>query len=450
MDKVISIKKGLDIKIEGKAQAHLGSVDAPSTFAVKPVDFKAIRPKLLVAEGDEVKAGTPLAFNRKNDQVMITAPVSGEIVKIQRGPKRVLEAIVILADKTTDYEDFGAADPNDLDREAVVEKLCKSGAWTFLRRRPFDITPLPSETPKSIFISGFDSAPLSTSQSFALKGKQSLFQTGIDALAKLTDGKVHLGLSADQENASALTEAKNVEKHYFSGPHPAGNVGIQIHHVDPINRDEAVWYIKPQDVANIGYLFQEGKYHPERVVAVAGSEVQKRLHYKTILGANIAPFVKNNVSTDKKLRYISGNVLTGKKIDSDGFFCYFDDLLTVIPEGDQPEFLGWLLPSYPRPSMSKTFPWTFDNEAIFKVDTNTNGEERPFVISGQYEKVLPMDLYPVFLLKAILAEDFDKMEGLGIYEVAAEDFALCEFVCTSKMPVQEIIERGLDIMREEG
>lgn len=448
MPKTINLNRGYDIRLVGEAATFLGEEKNPATFALKPSEFNDFRPKLLVREGEEVKAGTILFYDKSNESAQFASPVSGEVVEIKRGPKRVIEEYKILADKNIEFLDLGAADPSSMDREEIIQKLIDGGCWPFIRQRPFDVIADRNDKPKAIHISCFNSAPLAPDMDFIVEGYEEYFQTGLDVLKQLTQGKVHLNIHATETRNKAFTEAEGVQINKFKGPHPAGNVGIQIHHLDPINKGEIVWVIRPQDLIIIGRLFLEGKYDTERKVAITGQSVLQRKYYKLRLGANIESLVKDNVE-DGNLRYISGDVLTGTKIYENGYLGYYDNQLTVIPEGDDPEFQGWLLPSYPRPTISQTFPWAFNPELKFKVNTNTHGERRSFVVTGEYERVLPMDIYPVFLLKAIMTQDFDKMEGLGIYEVAPEDMALCEFVCTSKTPVQSILREGLELMRKE-
>lgn len=448
--KVHNLKRGFDVKISGKAELHIaGELNSPS-HSVKPIDFLGMQPipKMMVEEGQEVKAGDPLFFDKNKPEVLFTAPVSGEVTQIRRGEKRSIVEVVILADKEVKFKDFGITNPNDLTREQVVSRMLESGLWTALRQRPFDIVPNHNDDPKGIFISGFDSAPLAVNYNFTLKGESVAFQAGIDALRKLTSGKVHLSLNAAKKPADTYLAAQNVEKHWFKGAHPAGTVGVQIHHISPVAKGESAWYINPQDVVILGRLFTEGRYNTKQLVAVAGPEVTKPQYYSTYKGANVGALVNNNVNNEH-VRYISGNVLTGTAVTATDHIGAYDRLVSVVEEGDFYEFLGWLLPSYARPSLSPTFPWGIYDKMEYDVNTNTHGEERAFVMTGQYEEVLPMDVYPQQLLKAIMARDFEKMEGLGIYEVGEEEFAICEFVCTSKQPVQAILRDGLDYMREQ-
>lgn len=449
MSDIIKLKRGLDIKLVGEAEKEVISVRS-RRVAIKPTDFVGLRyAKLLIQEGDEVQIGTPLCYDKYRENIRFASPVSGKVVGIKRGPKRVLEEIQIESDEKSNAIDFGAANPATLSAEEITKKMLDSGVWAGIRQRPYSTVANPESKPKAIFISAFKSAPLAADQNFIVEGKQKEFQTGLDALAKLVEGKVHLSMSTRLQTSEVFTNAQNVEKHYFNGPHPAGNVGIQIHHIDPINKGDVVWYADPQQVIAIGKLFLEGQYSPERIVALTGSEVLKTAYYKTVIGASIEDMVANNVA-DGELRYISGNVLTGTKIRKDGYLSFYDDQITVIPEGNTFEFMGWMLPGLNKFSVSKTFlsKWFKPNKA-HRLDTNLHGGERAYVMTGEYEKVIPMDIYPVQLIKAIMFEDIDLMENLGIYEVDEEDFALAEVTCTSKINVQSVVRKGLDLMRAE-
>ena len=448
MSEVIRIRRGLDIKLSGKAEKILNDSERPLLYAVKPSDFIGILPKLTVVPGDMVKIGSQLFFDKKHPEVKFTSPVSGKIVEILRGERRSILAVVVESDGKDDYIEFIKADPSGLPREKVIEVLLNSGMWPTIRQRPYSVIANPENLPKSIFISGFDTAPLAPDYNFIVKDYVSEFQKGIDVLKILTKGKVHLSLNGDNEIPPAYSNTSGIEIHKFSGPHPAGNVGIQIHHIDPINKGDIVWYIGPYDVIRIGKLFMNGRVDNTSFLAVTGSEVKKPQYLKIIRGTCISTLLKDNLKSGD-LRFISGNVLTGTKIEKNGFLGFYDNQLTVIPEGKYYDFLGWLLPGLGKYSVSRTFfSWLTPNKE-FKIDTNLKGGLRSYVITGQYEKVLPMDIYPVQLIKAILAEDVDKMEKLGIYEVAEEDFALCEFVCTSKIEVQSILRKGIDLMKKE-
>ncbi|MBT5530761.1 MAG: Na(+)-translocating NADH-quinone reductase subunit A [Cytophagia bacterium] len=449
MSKVINIKKGYNIQLIGQSEKDFGQKEIPQHFAIKPSCFHGVRPKLSINEGDTVKAGTPLFFDKDNDRVIFTSPVSGTVTEIVRGENRVILEVKITADGKNEFENFKQADPKDLSRDEIIENLLKSGVWPMIRQRPFARIANPSDKPKAIYISAFDSSPLAADNNFIVEGQSEVFQKGIDVLKKLTDGKIHLNTHVDQEISSVFAKAKDVELHQFKGPHPAGNVGIQIHHINPIDKGDVVWYCYPQDVLSIGRLFHEGKYNAERVINLCGSQAIEKKYYKTIIGASIENIVKDNVEGDNN-RFISGNVLTGTKISDTGYLGFYHSQLTVIPEGDYYEFIGWILPGFKKFSASKTIvsSWLSPKKK-HNLDTNMHGGERAFVVSGEYEKVMPIDIYPVHLLKAIMAEDIDKMENLGIYEVAPEDFALCEVICTSKINSQTIVQQGIDLMVKE-
>ncbi len=448
MPNIIKIRSGIDIKLTGKAEQVYASSDMSETFALKPTDFAGIRSKLCVKQGDEVKAGTPLFYSKDHESIKFCSPGSGEVVEILRGAKRKILEVRILADKEIQYEDFEAADPKSLDREAICEKMLISGCWPFIRQRPYNVVANPERTPKAIFISCFDTAPLAPKADFTVHRLDEEFQIGISALGGLTDGKIHLGVDSHINPDSVFMNCRGVDIHRFEGPHPAGNVGVHIHHIDPINKGDTVWTVHCQDVISIGRLFLEGRFRTDRNIAVVGSEVLKPRYYKTIIGNNIKSFVRGNV-TDGNLRYISGNVLTGTKIRSDGYLGFYSHQLTVIPEGDQERFFGWISPNLDSFSISRTlFSWMFPNKA-YRLNTGMNGEERAYVVTGEYERVFPFDIYPVQLIKSIMAKDIEAMEDLGIYEIVEEDFALCEVVCTSKIPVQKTIREGLDLMLKE-
>jgi Na+-transporting NADH:ubiquinone oxidoreductase subunit A len=448
MSATVKLKKGLNIMLQGASGKVLTEEFQSSLYGVKPVDFPGLIPKLCVKAGDEVKAGTPLFYDKIRTDVKFTSPVSGKVNLILRGSQRKLLEIVV--EKTgNEYEDFGKGDFSLLSRDLVKEKLLVSGVWPAIRQRPYNIIAHPVDVPKAIFISGFDTAPLAPDYNFIMENSSlSLFQSGLSILSKLTDGKINLVLNSKTSSSDILTKASGVEISWFSGPHPAGNSGVHIHHLNPINKGEIVWIINLQDVLTIGRLFTEGIYKPERIIALAGSEVVDPKYYKVLAGTSIAGIVRDNVNPGN-LRYISGNVLTGTKIESAGYLGYYDSMVSVIPEGDYYEFFGWAKPGLDKFSFSRTFASKLIPGKIFKLDTNMHGGHRAFVMTGQYEKVLPMDIYPMQLLKAILAEDIDMMENLGIYEVVEEDFALCEFICPSKMEIQSILRKGLDLMIKE-
>lgn len=446
MSKIVKLKKGFDLNLVGKAPLEFIQVAAATTFAIKPTDFPGIqRPKVLVNEGDTVKAGTPILLDKAMDQVIYASPVSGEVVEIKRGDKRKLLEIKILADATVTHEKSGALDLNQ-DRAALASKLAASGVWPNLIQRPFGIVANPADSPKAIFVSGFDTHPLAPEVPFLLQGEERYFQAGIDALAKLTSGKVHLNVDGSKAVPAIFSGVKNAQINQFSGPHPAGNVGTQIHHLDPINKGDIAWTIAPYGVVQFGKFVLEGIYDASKVIALAGSEMSQRGYVKTFTGANVSTFVGGKAQADS-LRIIAGNVLTGEKVDAQGYLGFYHNQVTVIPEGKYEEFLGWLKPSSSKLSFHKAIGmFSFLNRGEFKVDTNTHGEERPFVVSGVFEKVMPMDILPTYLFKAIVTEDFDEMEELGLYEVIEEDVALCEFVDPSKNELQELVRHGIELL----
>lgn len=446
MPKTIKITKGLDIKLKGAASKTLSEVK-PVTFAIKPTDFIGVFPRLLIKEGDDVQSGTPLFHDKYREDIVFTAPHAGKILEIKRGDKRALLEIRIEANYLNPQINFGTASPEALSRGEITEKLLQSGLWTLIRQRPYNIIANPLTIPKAIVISAFDTAPLAPDYDFIIKGRGADFQAGLNALKGLTEGKVHLNVGPNTA-APEFLNAKNVEITTFKGPHPASNPGIQIHHIDPINKGEVVWVVGVQDVATIGHLFNNGVISSEVIVALAGSEVLRPQYFRTIRGGCIKKMVESNITHDD-LRYISGNVLTGTQVRPDGYLNNYDSLVSVIPEGNYHEFLGWALPGMGKFSKSRSYPTFLTPKKEYVLDTNLHGGERAYVMTGQYEEVLPMDILPLQLIKSIIFEDIDLMENLGIYEVEPEDFALVEFIDTSKTNIQDIIRKGLEIMRKE-
>lgn len=451
MSQTIKLKKGFDINLAGKAENKTIEVTQPDTFALKPTDFSGLnRPKLVVREGDNVKAGSPVFFERNVEDILYTSPVSGEIVEIKRGEKRKVLEVKILADKQVEFEKFktySASDLNSLSKEDVLDQLKKSGGWTNIIQRPYGCVANPEDSPKSIFISTFDTSPLAPDYSYVLQGQEQNFQAGIEILKKFTSGTIHLNVDGKAEVSQLFSNTKNVQLNKISGPHPAGNVGVQIHHIDPIAKGDIVWTVNPIGVAMIGKLFLEGIYDTSRLVALTGSQMKERGYAKMFAGACLNKLAVEGSDN----RFISGNVLTGEGVGQDGYLGNYHHQITVIPEGKYEEFLGWILPSTKKLSFHKAFGMlTFLNgkNKEFEVDTNTHGEERNFVISGAFEEVMPMDILPTYLFKAIMAEDYDDMEALGIYEVIEEDVALCEFIDISKNPLQEVLREGIELIKE--
>lgn len=497
MSRNIKIKKGVDIKLKGVAQRVVAGKLNTNTYAIKPTDFHGLTPKLTVKVGDEVKAGSTLFYDKYNEGIKFTSPVSGEVVEIVRGERRKVLEVKILADSEISYEDFGAGDPNGMSGEEVLSKMLNAGVWPLVKQRPYDVIADPKVKPNAIFITAMNTAPLEPDFDFILAGEEEAFQAGLDALHKLTSGQVYLNLprkkrvhfdseeeisfidktgnprtvsynfaekmpdwqpakqallaeTAKRELPSSLfTEAKNVNKNYFEGPHPTGNVGVQIHHISPINKGDRFWTLNAQGVVLIGRLFLTGKFDARKLIALAGPKVKSPQYYEAIVGAQVTA-LDEQVDNEKPVRWISGNVLTGTQISKDGYLGFYDNLISVLEEGYEPDLFGWAVPFQPEKfSISRTlFSW-LDPDKEYSLNTNMNGEPRAFVVTGEYEKVFPMNIFPVQLTKACITEDIEMLEGLGIYEVAPEDFALCEFACTSKTPVQSIIREGLDLVKKE-
>ncbi|WP_372765858.1 Na(+)-translocating NADH-quinone reductase subunit A [Lutibacter sp.] len=447
MSKDIHIKKGLDIKLKGEAQKVTEKAITSDVYTLKPEDFHSIIPKLSVKIGAILKAGEAVFYNKANEEMKFPSPVSGEVVDIIRGEKRKILAIKIKADLEQQFVDFGVKDAKAMEAEEIKSHLLASGCWPFIKQRPYDVIANTANTPKAIFVSAYASAPLAADYDYVLAGKEKELQAAITALSKLTTGEVHVSVGKNAN--SPLAGLNNINLHKVSGPHPSGNVGTQIAKIDPINKGETVWTINPQDLVIIGELLLTGKFNAERTIALAGSSVETPKYYKTKIGATITSLVDKKLKGNNN-RIISGNVLTGKAKNIKENLGYYDNLITVIPEGNDYELFGWSLPVFNKISTSRalTFSWLFPNKK-FDLNTNTNGEHRAFVVTGAYEEVFPLDIYPMQILKSCLYQDLDEMEQLGMYEVAPEDFALTEFVCVSKQPHQEIIRKGLDLMLKE-
>lgn len=452
MGKFIKLKKGFTINLAGKAAPKVVEPEQPETFVIKPADFHGIYlPKVVVKEGDSVKAGTPLFHDKKHENILFTSPVSGEIVEVKRGEKRKLLEIKILADKKVEFESFpkfSVSDIANLPVQEIKNQILKSGIWPSFVQRPYGVVADPTATPKAIHISAFDTHPLAPDYNILFKGQDHAFQVGVDVLKKLTSGTVHVNTHATSELSTVFSQVKGAEVNKFSGQHPVGCVGVQIHHIDPINKGDIVWTITPLGVIQIGKLFTQGIYDASKLVAVTGSEVKNPQYYKTYTGASVKKFLDNNLNNDH-VRVISGNPLTGTSVGKDGHIGFFDQQVSVLPEGDYYEFVGWITPGARKLSFHRSiglFSFLSPNKERV-VDTNTHGEPRAFVQSGVFEQVTPMDILPTHLLKSILAEDIDEMEALGIYEVIEEDLALCEFVDVSKHKVQEILREGLDLVQ---
>ena len=442
----IKIKKGLQIPLLGVSEETLRGKITSEFVRICPEDFQGITPKLAVKVGDTVKAGTALFYEKNHADMLFASPVSGVITEIERGAKRRILNIVIKADSSNQYEDFGPKKIASLSSEEVKRSILDAGIWFLIRQRPYDVVANPGKQPRDIFVTGFDSAPLAPSYDFLLNGQEAELQAGLDALAKLTTGKVYLSISTKTKH-KGLRDANNVVITEFDGPHPAGNVGVQINRLKPVNRGETVWTLNALDVVIIGRLFNKGIVDLTRTIALTGSEVKQSGYYQMMIGTALKPLFSNNVTDGISLRYISGNPLTGRKIDENGVLRAYDAQVTVIPEGDDvDEAFGWASLSPNRYSAGGTYARV---KKAYRIDARLKGGPRAIIVSNEYDKVFPMDIYPEQLLKAIIAFNIDKMEALGIYEVAPEDFALCEFVDTSKLQLQHIVRTGLEMLRKE-
>lgn len=444
----IKIKKGLNLSVAGEADKRF--IEAPSAefYAVKPTDFHGLTPKLLVKQGAKVLVGQGLFYDKSNPEIVFASSVSGEVFDIIRGERRKILEVIIKSDGKNECKTFDKVDVAKQGTEQVKKSLLEAGLWPFIKQRPYDVIANPLKTPKSIFVSTFNSNPLAPASEMIVSGNEEAVQSGLNALTKLTTGKVNLGLKSGADN-KAFMNLKNVELYTFEGKHPVGNVGVQISNVDPVEKGEVVWTVQLQDVIAIGNLFLKGVYDSQRVVALTGSEVIKTGYYRVRLGTSIKPLVESNVVKGTELRYISGNILTGTKIDENGFLGSYDNQISVIPEGKHFRFMGWAWPGFTRPTVHNVYFSKLLKNKVWKMDTNENGDKRAIVMSGEYDRFVPMDILPEFLIKAIITEDIDRMEQLGIYEIAPEDFALAEYACTSKLHLQEIVRKGLDLMMKE-
>ncbi len=452
-NRVINLRQGFDVNLLGEPSPEIED-KVVTTVAMQPPNFIGMSPlpKLAVNVGDSVAAGDELFYDKKAGRVKYVAPASGEVIDIRRGEKRAILEVVILLDKEQRFRKHDVVPTLEGDRQEIVDFMLEAGVWPMLRQRPYNVVADPDEKPKSIFVSTFDTAPQAPNLALIAEGHSVAFQRGLDVLSKLTPGRVHLGLDGNTTPPTVFANAFGVEKHYFRGKHPAGNVGIHIHHVDPVDATQVVWTTGVQDVIAIGELFLHGAFYGQRVIALAGDEFKRPRHLRTYMCASIADLVKGEIAyPDKEVRFISGDVLSGVQKPKDGYLNFYDDQLTSIEEGNYFELFGWLLPVDPRPSRSGTFPnKLFGKDYKYKATTNSHGEKRAFVVTGEYEAVLPMDILPQHLMKAIMANDFERMEGLGLYELVEEDIAICEFACTSKQPLQRILRQGLDTMRAQG
>ena len=446
MANVIKIKKGLDINLKGKASEVLLNGGKSETYAIVPDFYSGVLPKVVAKVGDKVKAGSVLMIDKNRPEIKFVSPVSGEVTAVNRGAKRKVLSIVVTPDAQIEYEEFGKKNVASLKGDEVKEAMLNAGMWPFVMQRPYDIVATPGETPRDIFVSAFYSAPLAPDFNYLVKGQEADFQTGLDALAKLTNGKVYVGI----RKGSAVQQVKGVELVEVEGPHPAANASVLINHTKPINKGETVWTVDPANVIIIGRLFNKGIADFSRKVVITGSETKEQGYVQAISGCTIKSLIGGRVATDAHIRIISGNVLTGTKVTMEDYLGAYDNQITVIPEGDEThEFLGFAMPRTDQYSMSHSyFSWLMGKKE-YVLDARIKGGKRAMIMSNEYDKVFPLDIYPEYLLKAIIAFDIDKMENLGIYEVAPEDFALCEFVDTSKIELQKIVRDGLTLLYKE-
>lgn len=448
MANVIKLRKGLDINLKGKAAKQKFSVKAAAQYALVPDDFVGMTPKVVVREGDKVKAGDALFVNKKQTDVKFASPVSGVVQAVVRGDRRKVLRVVVEADKDQQYVDFGQKQVASLDGDAVVKALLEAGLFGYINQLPYAVSTTPDQKPRAVFVSALRDMPLAGDFEYELQGNEEDFQTGLTALSKVAP--VYLGIGAKQ-TSKALTEAKDVDVNVFDGPCPAGNVGVQVNNIAPVNKGEVVWTVDPTAVIFFGRLFRTGKVDLRRLVAVAGSEITKPEYAEVLVGQPIADLLEGRLAAKNHVRIINGNPLTGRKATMDDFVGGHTSEITVIPEGDNvDEMLGWILPRTNDFSVSRSyFSWLFGKNKEYALDARVKGGERHMIMSGEYDKVLPMDIYAEYLIKAIIAGDIDRMEQLGIYEVAPEDFAVAEFVDSSKLELQHIVRQGLDMLRKE-
>ena len=447
MANVIKLRKGLDINLRGRADKGTVEPVKNADCALVPESFGGVVPKVVVREGDSVRAGDALFVDKKHPEVKFASPVSGTVEAIVRGDRRKVLCVKVKADEVQQYVAFGPKDVAPLDGEAVKQALLEAGLFGYIQQLPYAVATTPDTTPKAIFVSAFRDMPLASDFEVELKGNEKDFQTGLTALSKIQ--KTYLGVGVRQ-TASALVDAKDVEINVFDGKCPAGNVGVQVNHVSPVNKGEVVWTVDPAAVIFIGRLFNTGKVDLRRVIAVAGSEVKTPSYVETLVGTSLGAVLEGRLKATEHVRIINGNPLTGRKSTLEDYIGAHTSEVTAIPEGDDNnELLGWILPRVNQYSTSRSyFSWLLGKKE-YDLDARVKGGERHMIMSGEYDKVLPMDIYGEYLIKAIIAEDIDKMEQLGIYEVSPEDFAVAEFVDSSKLELQKIVRNGLDMLRKE-
>lgn len=449
MANVFKLRKGLDINLKGKAAEEKVGLGASEEYALVPDDFTGMVPKVVVREGDVVRAGDALFVDKRYPEIGFASPVSGSVSAIVRGDRRKVLHVKVKADAQQRYADFGKKkEVGSMSGEDVKNALLEAGLFGYIDQLPYAVSTNPQTAPKAIFVSALRDKPLAGDFEFELKGNEHDFQTGLTALSKIA--KTYLGIGARQR-AEALTSARNVEINIFDGPCPAGNVGVQINHLSPVNKGEVVWTVEPTAVIFFGRLLNEGRVDLRRTVAVGGSKIVEPIYVETLVGTPLSAILKDRLYAEKHVRIINGNPLTGKRDTLNGFLGAHTSEITALPEGDDAdEFLGWILPRTNQFSMSRSyFSWLQKKTKKYDLDARIKGGERHMIMSGEYDSVLPMDIYGEFLIKAIIAQDIDKMEQLGIYEVAPEDFALAEFVDSSKLELQRIVREGLNMLRKE-
>ena len=453
MAEVIKLRKGLTINLQGKAAETRLSLKSNGKYALVPDDFEGVTPKVVVKEGDTVKAGDALFINKLYPEVKFASPVSGRVVAVERGERRKVLCVKVEADQQQTYVDFGKKDVAKLNGEEVLSALLDAGIFGYINQLPYDVSTNPQVRPKAIFVSALRDKPLACDFAYEVKGQEQDFLTGLQALSKMA--KTYLGIGI-QPDFHACLQQMGVEQHVslnvFDGPCPAGNVGVQVNHLDPVNKGEVVWTIgDPTVVLFIGRLFNTGRVDLRRLVALCGSEVKKPCHVEMLVGEELSTLLSNSYDADHHVRIINGNLLTRRQTTKDGFLGAHSSEITVIPEGDNAdEFAGWIMPRLKQFSVSRSyFSWLLGKKRQYALDARVKGGQRHIIMSGEYDRVLPMDIYGEYLIKAIITGDIDKMEQLGIYEVSPEDFALAEFVDSSKLELQRIVREGLNNLRKE-
>ena len=445
MANVIKLRKGLDIHLQGKAEEKKIQLKSKGQYALVPDDFEGITPKVIVREGDHVLAGDALFVNKQYPEVKFASPVSGTVREVVRGERRKVLCVKVDADAQQEFADYGKKDVAKMDGKAVVDALLEAGIFGYINQLPYAVSTNPTVMPKAIFVSALRDKPLAADFEFEVAGQEADFQTGLTALSKIA--KTYLGVGV----GSKLEGMKDAEVTVFDGKCPAGNVGVQVNNIDPVNKGEVVWTIgDPTVVLFIGRLFNTGKVNLTRTVALCGSEVNSPAYVDMLVGEELSTLLSNSYDAQKSVRIINGNVLTGKPTTKEGFLGAHASEITVIPEGnDADEILGWILPRFKQFSVNRSYFSWLCGKKQYALDARIKGGERHIIMSGEYDKVLPMDIYGEYLIKAIISGDIDRQEALGIYEVAPEDFALAEFVDSSKLELQRIVREGLNILRKE-